>query len=110
MDWPLTTEEEGVDDDTMQRMRLKWLEYHDQQTGGIMGLLPLVQDMPLRMSETIIEDGLRLYKHMSCILKGCELDESDMDRLGTSADTEVVLRVQPKRLVHPRQNVRCSFI
>jgi hypothetical protein len=72
LDWPLTTDEENMSNEDLQKLRLQWLGYHDQHTGGVMGLLPLAQDMPLRMSATVYEGEVRLYKHRSCILRGLE--------------------------------------
>ena len=54
LDWPLTKEEEDLDIDKLQAMRMQWLTYHDQMIGGIMVMLPLVQDMPMRMTATFL--------------------------------------------------------
>ena len=98
LDWPLIAEEEELDIDKLQSLRLQWLGYHDQQTGGIMGMLPLVQDMPLRMTATFYHGALRLYKHRDCIFRGCELEEKQVEEVQAVQEPEVVLTKQPKKL------------
>ena len=48
--------------EALSAKRLRWLSYHDQQTAGIMGLLPLVRGLPVRLTESI-NRGLKLFKH-----------------------------------------------
>ena len=40
-----------------------------------MGMLPLVQDMPLRMTTTEYHGETRLYKHRDCVFRGFELED-----------------------------------
>ena len=52
-DWPLTAEEEELSSEQLQKMCEGWLLTHDQKTNGIMGIMPLVIDMPIRFTDTI---------------------------------------------------------
>ena len=52
-DWPLTAEEDALTVEQLQQQREAWLLAHDQRTNGIMGLLPLVHDMPVRFTDSV---------------------------------------------------------
>ena len=105
LDWPLTTDEEDLDIDKFQAMRMQWLRYHDQMTGGIMGMLPLVQDMPMRMTATFYQGEERLYKHRDCIFRGCELESREQaEAVRQIGDHEVVFTKQPKALLLELKN------
>ena len=41
----------GSEKDEMRNER--WLEFHDRFTSGILGLLPLVRDLPIRFTESV---------------------------------------------------------
>ena len=41
-DKPLTAEDKTLPIETLERMRERWLELHDQNTAGIMGMLSLI--------------------------------------------------------------------
>ena len=64
-----------------------------------MGLLPLVQDLPMRMTETIHVQDTRLYKHMRCTLKGWEVKETELEQIQNTTEPEVVLQRQPQSLL-----------
>eukprot|EP00973_Karenia_brevis_P041285 5712836-Karenia_brevis.AAC.1 len=51
---------------------MRWLGYHDQQTAGVKGLLPMVRGLPIRLTDTV-DRGLTLYKHRRCVLIGWTL-------------------------------------
>ena len=61
-------------------MREGWLIAHDQKTNGIMGLLPLVLDMPIRFTDTIDRDKT-IFKHTSGILKKIILSDAEAERV-----------------------------
>ena len=37
----------------LQARRENWLQRHDQSTGGVVGILPLLQNMPIRVTQTL---------------------------------------------------------
>ena len=101
LDWPLTTDEENMSSEQLQQLRLQWLGYHDQQTGGIMGLLPLAQNMPVRMTSTVYEGETRLFKHRSCIFRGLELEATDFDDVQNLAKQDHTFRMLSQRKEPP---------
>ena len=76
-DAPRHRDDQALSTEALDQKRKVWLTYHDQQTAGIMGLLPLIQGLPVRLTETI-NKGLKLYKHRSGTVVGWTLhpDES----------------------------------
>ena len=91
MDWPLTAEDEDLDDESLHHKREQWLQLHDQNTGGIMGLLPLVQDMPMRLTETDSRQH-KIFKHTPAVFKGFELSDTEAARVHVIDEPEVTLR------------------
>ena len=70
-----------LDDRSHNARRQQWLTYHDQKTGGIMGLQPLVRDMPLRLTETDYRrKDKRLFRNSRCRLFGWKLHPVDQER------------------------------
>ena len=51
----LLTEEE------LEAKRQEWSMYHDQQTSGVMGLMPLAIGMPLRITATDPQNKTRIF-------------------------------------------------
>ena len=72
--------------------------YHDQKTSGIMGLQPLVLDMPLHITSTDPKNKTILFKNRRCRLSGWTLHEDDRLRLENCATPELKLEHQPKEL------------
>ena len=93
-DWPLTTEEETLSVEELQRLREKWLLTHDQRTNGIMGVLPLVHDMPLRFTASVCAE-LKLHKNTAGKLKAVVLDAEQEEMLRNTGDSEIVLTKMP---------------
>ena len=60
----------------MQRKKQRWLQYHDQMTAGIPGLLPLYIGMRARVTEKISKK-LNILKHTPCIVVGWELHPNE---------------------------------
>jgi len=71
-DKPLHQDDQALSDEVLNKKRLRWLGCHDQQTGGIMGIFPLVRGLPLRLSDTV-NRGLKLYRHRRCTLEAWTL-------------------------------------
>ena len=51
-DWPIASGDEELSEEELTRLRRNWLQLHDKQTAGIMGLLPLVRELPMRLTGT----------------------------------------------------------
>ena len=96
-DWPLTTDDEQLTPEELQQYREAWLTTHDQRTGGIMGLLPLVENMPVRFTDTVDKEK-KVFKHTAGILRKIELEDEEADRVLTCTDTEIVLQRMPTLL------------
>ena len=47
---------EALDKNRMDAKRRRWLQFHDQKTGGIMGLCPLVKGLPVRLTDHVDRD------------------------------------------------------
>ena len=55
-DYPLAAEDQHLTQDQLAARKQVWLGWHDQKTGGIMGLLPLVLGLPVRVTQTVDRD------------------------------------------------------
>ena len=67
---------EALGKEHMDAKRKHWLQFHDQKTGGIMGLCPLVKGMPVRLTGHIDRD-LGLYKTTKCTIHGWSLNVNE---------------------------------
>ena len=67
---------EALDKESMDAKRIHWLQFHDQKTGGIMGLFPLVRGMPVRLTAHINRE-LALYKTTKCKIHGWKLSVNE---------------------------------
>ena len=76
------------------------LEYHDRFTGGILGLLPLALNLPVRFTEHINNTAkeMGIFKHTRGIIRGWELTEDEGKRIEESTEWEIVLRRRPIKL------------
>ena len=94
-DMPLFTGEHG-DPTASTAGKESWLRRHDQDTGGIMGLLPLLPGMPVRVTQTLPElRRFKIYKNTRATLLGWSLDEHDLERIRDSTGMELVLEKMP---------------
>eukprot|EP00435_Cladocopium_sp_Y103_P005810 s724_g1.t2 len=60
--------------------RENWLQRHDQATGGVVGLLPLLQNMPVRITQTLPElKAFGLFKNTRGTLWNWTLHELDAE-------------------------------
>ena len=60
---------EALDKAALDTKRRRWLEFHDQKTSGIMGLLPLIKGLPVRLTEHV-DRGKALFKNTKCKIHG----------------------------------------
>ena len=98
-DKPLHKDDTCLTHDMIQARKQKWLTFHDQQTNGIMGLLPLVKDMPIRLTKTVQRHlDKRLFKNSRSKLHGWQLHPVDHERLRSNTSQEMVLQYVPKKL------------
>ena len=62
----------------IEKKRARLLQYHDQRTGGIPGLLPLYLGLRVRVTEKIAKGSkLTILKHESCEVVGWDLHVAD---------------------------------
>ena len=71
---------EALGKDRMDEKRRRWLQFHDQKTGGIMGLCPLVKGLPVRLTDHVDRD-LGLYKQTKCTIHGWSLNLNEVRSL-----------------------------
>ena len=99
LDKPTHPDHTALSEEALKAKKTEWLRLHDQKTGGIMGCLPLVKDLPLRLTETKhSEKEKSLIKNRRCKLYGWTLHEEDKKRLETWEGREMVLNHQPEEL------------
>ena len=66
----------ALEKDALDAKRTRWLEFHDQKTGGIMGLLPLIKGLPVRLTQAV-NRSLKLFKNTKCTIQGWSLDDNE---------------------------------
>ena len=82
----------------IEHRKERFLELHDKDTAGIMGMLPLVLDMPMRFSYS--ENRLQgVFKHSRGHLRGWVLPEDERERIQDIQDPEIVLQGRPLKLL-----------
>ena len=91
-DKPLHQDDQALSADALDKKRKRWLGYHDQKTSGIMGLFPLIQGLPIRLSDTVNRD-LKLCRHRRGVVTDWTLHD---DEASPVVDGERVLQFQPK--------------
>ena len=79
--------------------RAEWSMFHDQKTGGIMGLQPLAINMPLRITQTDQTEKTTLFKNRRCKLYGWKLHAVDLARLDACVEREMALEYLPEELL-----------
>ena len=75
----------------LNKARKRWLGYHDQQTAGIMGLLPITRGLPVRLTDTV-NRGLKLYRHRRGVVVGWTLHA---DEASAAHGRDRILHHQP---------------
>ena len=76
-DTPLHVDLRSLSGDELNQKRKEWLMYHDRKTTVVMGLLPLVQNMPLRCTTTDPREKKVLFTNRRCRLYGWRLHPED---------------------------------
>ena len=71
-DTPLHRDDLALDKEQLDAKRKRWLTFHDQQTSGILGLLPLVKGLPVRLTTTLSKP-LKLTKQRRGVIVGWTL-------------------------------------
>ena len=90
-DDPVNPAEIAATTEQRERKKQRWLQYHDQRTAGIPGLLPLYVGMRGRVTEKISKK-LRILKHTPCTVVGWELHPNDRQ---VASNGERVLSYMP---------------
>ena len=76
--------------------RTRWLQRHEQETGGVMGLSPLVVGLPIRVTVTDARlKPARVFKNSRGILEGWTLTPEDAAAVSECVASELVLRCLP---------------
>ena len=92
----LTKSEDSAALDLARRQE-RFLELHDRDTAGVMGMLPLVLDMPVRFTNSENrEQGV--FKHSRGHLRGWCLTEDERERMRDIQGPEIVLKDRPLKL------------
>ena len=68
-DTPLHRDDLSLGPEQLDAKRKRWLSFHDQRTAGILGLLPLVKGLPVRLTDSIGRP-LKLFKHRRGVVVG----------------------------------------
>ncbi|CAK9031745.1 unnamed protein product [Durusdinium trenchii] len=89
-----------TDDIFEQRARREnWLQRHDQATGGIVGLLPLLRGMPVRITQTLPDlKQFGLFKNTRGTLWNWTLHPTDRQGIAQSPAPDIVLQDLPVAL------------
>ena len=83
----------------LQARRENWLQRHDQSTGGVVGILPLLQNMPIRVTQTLSDlKAFGLFKNTRGILWNWTLHDADQEAVGAAAGQDIVLQRLPRAL------------
>ena len=72
--------------------------YQDQKTKGVMGFLPCVKGMPLRIKQTDPRNKSLLFRNRRCKLHGWKLHEEDVARPGKCSAQGMKLEYLPEEL------------
>ena len=83
----------------LQARRENWLQRHDQSTGGVVGILPLLHNMPIRVTQTLSDlKAFGLFKNTRGILWNWTLHDVDKDAVETAEGRDIVLQRLPLAL------------
>ena len=78
VDVPLHPGDRDLPEEARSRKLASWLTRHDQDTNHLISILPLIKDLPLRLTDTIDRD-LQLYKGRRCKMWGWTLHPHAME-------------------------------
>ena len=97
-DWLVASGDEKLTPERVEKLRSQFLHLHDKKTAGIMGLFPIVLNLPVRFTQT--EDAsVGAVKNARGTLIGWTLPEVEAARLQNLAEEEVVLEQRPIQLL-----------
>ena len=98
-DMPLFQVDPEEEAGNLEARKENWLQRHDQATGGVMGLLPLLPNMPVRITQTLAElKPLRLFKNSRGKLLNWCLQDADAEAVRASTAAGFVLQGMPRCL------------
>ena len=101
-DFAISGEIATYDEKKLNERRRDFLKRHDQDTGGIMGLFPMVESLPVRFTTTVDSKG-KIYKFTRGTIIGWTLHPDDIMRVVESDDAELVLEKQPLAIYVKRE-------
>ena len=64
----------ALEKDALEAKKRRWLSFHDQKTGGIMGMLPLIKGLPVRLSDHV-DRNMGLYKNAKFTIHSWSLND-----------------------------------
>ena len=67
---------EALEKDALEAKKKRWLSFYDQKTGGIMGMLPLVRGLPVRLTDHIHRNK-GLCKNTKCTIHSWKLNKHE---------------------------------
>ena len=86
MHWPVAFNKPMHSDDralsvaALHKKRQRWLGYHDKQTEGLMGLLPMIRGIPVRLTESV-NRRLGRYRNRRGTLVGWTLHPNETSQV-----------------------------
>jgi len=83
-DAPLHRDDLALGREQLDAKRKRWLTRHDQQTSGILGLLPLVKGLPVRLTAAVSK-ALKLGKHRRGVVVGWTLHPDEASAISGCA-------------------------
>ena len=66
-----------LDDKNLRAKKVTWLQKHDKQCGGLLGMLPLVRGMPIYLTNHVDRSQKALLRGRSGVIMDWELDENE---------------------------------
>lgn len=90
----------GLSKTDLQQLQRKWLQYHSKKTEGVLSLLPLCFNMPLKVTHSHGKDFKKygIHNGASCVLKAWDLEPEDAQALEDETRGEVILKHLPTKL------------
>ena len=82
----------------LQQMKQNWLRYHARKTEGILSICPCCYNMPLRITHGngYLYKEYGVHNGATCILKGWELHDKDLESPVSHGSRQIVLQALPK--------------
>ena len=101
VDSPSASFAESMSKGELQQMKQNWLRYHARKTEGILSSCPCCYDMPLRITHGngYLYKDCGVHNGATCILKGWQLHEKDLENTDSHGSKEIILQALPKKLI-----------